>query len=96
VLRPYVPNQTVLVRFYRGGKEIHHRTERVKPVKGGRVGEFLTPYRSSREGRITIGAVHRKTALLATVRAAKEHVLVVKPVAGSSGLVLRLLQRGLA
>jgi hypothetical protein len=96
VLRPYVAGQTVLVRFYRDGKEIHHQTERVKPMRGGRVGQFLTPYRSSRAGRITIGAVHRKTALLATVRAPKERVLVIKPVAGSSGLVVRLLQRGLA
>ena len=95
-LRPYVPGQTVLVRFFRQGKEIHHQIEHLKPIKGGKVGLFLTPFRAKREGRITIGAVHRKTPLLATVRAPKARVFVVKPVAGSGGAVVRLLQKGLA
>jgi hypothetical protein len=95
-LRPYVAGQTVLVRFFRKGKEIHHQTEHVKPAKGGKVGLFLTPFRSKHDGRITIAAVHRKTPLLATVRAPKARVFVVKPVAGSGGAVVRLLQKGLA
>jgi lipoprotein-anchoring transpeptidase ErfK/SrfK len=96
VLRPYVAGQTVLVRFFRKGKEIHHQTEQVKPMKGGTVGFFLTPFRSKREGRITIGAVHAATPQLAATRAAKAKVFVVKPIAGSAGTVVRLLQKGLA
>jgi hypothetical protein len=96
VLRPYVAGQTVLVRFFRKGKEIHHQTEQVKPMPGGKVGFFLTPFRSKREGRITIGAMHAKTPELAATRAAKRKVFVVKPIAGSGGTVVRLLQKGLA
>jgi L,D-transpeptidase catalytic domain len=94
-LRPYVAGQTVLVRFFRDGKEVHHQTEHVKPAQGGKVGQFLTPFRSSRAGRITIAAVHKATLLQGTARAPKRRVLVIKPVAGSGGLVVRLLQRGL-
>jgi hypothetical protein len=95
-LRPYVPGQTVLVRFFRRGKEIHHQTERIRPIKGGRVGLFLTPFRAKGEGRITIAAVHRKTPVMALVRAPKAKVFVIRPTVGSHGTVVRLLQNGLA
>jgi len=95
-LRPYVAGQTVLVRFFRGGKRIHHQTEQVRPSNGGKVGVFKTPFRAKAEGRITISAVHRATPQLTTVRAAKQRVFVVKPIVRSSGAVVRLLQKGLA
>jgi hypothetical protein len=95
-LRPYVAGQTVVVRFFRKGRKIHEQVEHLKPIQGGKVGMFKTPFRSTREGRITIGAVHRATPELDTVRAAKARVFVVKPVAGSGGTVVRLLQKGLA
>jgi lipoprotein-anchoring transpeptidase ErfK/SrfK len=94
-LRPYVAGQTVLVRFFRQGKKIHEQVERVQPIQGGKVGMFKTPFRTKREGRITIAAVHLATPELATVRAPKAKVFVVKPVAGSGGTVVRLLQKSL-
>jgi lipoprotein-anchoring transpeptidase ErfK/SrfK len=95
-MRPYVPGQTVVIRFFRKGRRIHQQTESLRPIKGGKVGLFKTPFRSKREGRITIGAVHFKTAQMLTVRAEKQRVFVVKPVAGNSGAVVRLLQKGLS
>jgi lipoprotein-anchoring transpeptidase ErfK/SrfK len=95
IMRPYVAGQTVLVRFFRQGRKIHQQTEQLKPIEGGRAGMFRTPFRSKRDGRITIAAVHLKTPQMATVRAPKAKVFVVKPVAGSGGTVVRLLQKGL-
>jgi L,D-transpeptidase catalytic domain len=93
-LRPFVPGQTVVVRLFRGGKQIHQQTERLKPIKGR--GEFKTPWRALRDGWISVRAVHFKTPEMATVRSNKLRVLVVRPNVGSSGTVVRLLQRGLA
>jgi hypothetical protein len=95
-LRPYVAGQTVLVRLVRDGKQIHQQTERLQPLPGGKVGFFQTPWKANRDGRIVISAVHRATPELDTVRSEKERVLVVKPIAGNGGVVVRLLQRGLS
>ena len=95
-LRPYVAGQTVLVRLFRDGKQIHQQTERLQPLPGGKVGFFQTPWKANRDGRIVISAVHLATPELDTVRSEKERVLVVKPIAGNGGVVVRLLQRGLS
>jgi lipoprotein-anchoring transpeptidase ErfK/SrfK len=95
-LRPYVAGQTVLVRLVRDGKQIHQQNERLQPLPGGKVGFFQTPWKANRDGRIVISAVHRATPELDTVRSEKERVLVVKPIAGNGGVVVRLLQRGLS
>jgi L,D-transpeptidase catalytic domain len=95
VLRPYVAGQTVLVRLFRDGKQIHQQTETVKPLPGGKAGFFQTPWKANRDGRIVVSAVHRATPELDTVRSEKERVLVVKPIAGNGGVVVRLLQKGL-
>jgi L,D-transpeptidase-like protein len=94
-LRPYVAGQTVLVRLFRDGKQIHQQTESLKPMPGGKVGFFLTPWKANHDGRIVVSAVHKATPELDTVRSEKERVLVVKPSA-TNGVVVRLLQKGLA
>ena len=94
-MRPYVAGQTVLVRFFRKGKKIHEQTEQLKPIEGGRVGMFRTPFRAKGKGRITIAAVHLKTPQMLTVRAPKVKVFVIRPVPGNGGTVVRLLQKGL-
>jgi lipoprotein-anchoring transpeptidase ErfK/SrfK len=95
IIRPYVAGQTVLVRFFRKGRKIHEQTEQLQPIEGGRAGIFRTPFRAKGEGRITIAAVHLATPQMTTVRAPKVKVFVVKPSPGTSGTVVRLLQKGL-
>ena len=95
-MRPYVAGQTVTIRFFRQGKRIHQQVEKLKPIKGGKVGLFETPFRAKGEGRITITAVHFKTPQMLNVRSNKQKVFVLKPVAGNSGTVVRMLQRGLS
>jgi len=94
-LRPFVAGQTVLVRLFRDGKQIHQQTEKLQPLPGGKVGFFQTPWKANQDGRIVISAVHRATPELDTVRSEKERVLVVKP-SESNGVVVRLLQKGLS
>jgi L,D-transpeptidase catalytic domain len=95
VVRPYVPGQTVVVRFYRDGRRIHQQSETVLPGPGGRRGFFLTPFTSRREGRIVVRASHAGTPELETLRSKALRVGVLHPRIGSSGVLVRLLQRGL-
>jgi peptidoglycan hydrolase-like protein with peptidoglycan-binding domain len=95
-VRPFVPGQTVEVRFVRRGRQIHAQKERLKPARGGRVGRFLVPFRSKRAGRIVVRAVHRATPELETLRSDRVRVEVMRPRVGSVGPLVRLLQRGLA
>ena len=95
VLRPYVAGQQVVVRFSRDGRKLHEQVEQLTPIRGGRAGEFLTPFSSKRSGRVVVEAVHRATPELDTVRSEKVRVNVLTP-SVSSPPVVRLLQRGLA
>ena len=95
VLRPYVAGQQVVVRFSRDGRKLHEQVEQLKPIRGGRAGEFLTPFSSKRSGRVVVAAVHLATPELDTVRSEKVRVNVLTP-SVSSPTVVRLLQRGLA
>jgi lipoprotein-anchoring transpeptidase ErfK/SrfK len=95
-MRPYVPGQTVLVRFIRNGKLLHKQTEKLKPIKGGKVGLFLTPYRAKNAGPISVKAVHFKTAAMNTVQSNKPRVVVLRPDVHASGTIVRMLQKGLA
>jgi peptidoglycan hydrolase-like protein with peptidoglycan-binding domain len=96
VVRPYVAGQVVRVRFYRNGRKVHEQEEALKPIRNGRAGEFLTPFRSRRAGRVVVRAVHKATPELETLRAKPARVKVLRPVVGTRGMQVRLLQRGLA
>ena len=93
-LRPFVPGQTVVVRFLRNGREIHEQTEQLRSIRGGAAGEFLTWFRSRSAGRVVVSAVHLATPELDTVRSEKVRVNVMRPVLGGS--ITRLFQKGLA
>ena len=95
-MRPYLAGQTVLVRFMRNGRKIHQQVEQLRPIRGGTAGMFRTPYRARKQGRISVQAVHLATPEIDTVRSDKVRVSVLKPVAGSRGPIVRLLQKGLA
>jgi len=93
-LRPFVPGQTVVVRFLRNGREIHEQTEQLRSIRGGAAGEFLTGFRSRSAGRVVVSAVHLATPELDTVRSEKVRVNVMRPMLGGS--ITRLFQKGLA
>jgi hypothetical protein len=94
-VRPYVAGQTVVVRFFRGGRKIHEQIEALQPIRSGDAGTFRTPFRSRREGRIVVRAIHLATPELDTVGSEPVRVSVLRPVLGSGGPMVRLLQRGL-
>jgi lipoprotein-anchoring transpeptidase ErfK/SrfK len=93
-LTPYVPGQTVEVRFFRDGKRIHRQTEQLRPIRGGTAGMFRTPFKSGKEGRVVVEAVHLATPEMETVRSEKVRVNVMKPTIGYPTIV-RLLQKNL-
>jgi lipoprotein-anchoring transpeptidase ErfK/SrfK len=95
-LRPFVAGQTVVVRFFRNGRKIHEQTEQVQSIRSGRAGEFFTPFRSRRAGRIVVQAVHLATPELGTARSERVRVNVMAPVVGSGGPMVRLFQKGLS
>jgi lipoprotein-anchoring transpeptidase ErfK/SrfK len=95
-LRPFVPGQTVVVRFFRNGRKIHEQTEQPQSIRGGRAGEFFTPFKSRKTGRVAVDAVHLATPELDTARSERVRVNVMKPVVGSGGVMVRLFQKGLA
>ncbi|MDX6726776.1 MAG: hypothetical protein QOK49_1581 [Baekduia sp.] len=96
-VRPFVAGQTVVVRFYRGSRKLATRKVAIKATKGGTNGEFVLGYTPTGAGHITVRASHRATAALATMVAKGRGVDVLRPRAlpGSTGLVVRLLQRKL-
>ena len=93
-LRPFVAGQTVVVRFFRDGRQIREQKKRLKSIRRGAAGEFLTPFRSRSAGRVVVSAVHFATPELDTVRSAKVRVNVMSPVLGGS--ITRLFQTHLA
>ena len=93
-LRPFVAGQTVVVRFFRNGRQVHEQTEQLRSIRGGQAGEFLTKFSSRSAGRVTVTAVHLATPELDTVRSGKVRVNVMRPAVG--GAITRLLQKHLA
>jgi peptidoglycan hydrolase-like protein with peptidoglycan-binding domain len=94
---PYVPGQTVVVRFYRGDRKIATKKVVIKATKNGANGEFVLGYRAKKAGHITVRASHRATAQLATL-VAKGRGVDVLPLGarpGSKGLAVRILQQKL-
>jgi L,D-transpeptidase catalytic domain len=96
VVRPFVPGQRIVVSFHRNGRRVHRQTERPQPARDGRSGVFLSRFRSRSAGRIMVRAVHRQTPELETLRSKRVRVQVLRPRVGSTGPLVRLLQRGLA
>jgi L,D-transpeptidase catalytic domain len=96
LVRPFVPGQEIVVTFQRNGRKVHQQIERPQPSRDGRSGVFLSQFRSRSAGRIMVRAVHRQTPQLETLRSKRVRVDVLRPTVGSSGPLVRLLQRGLA
>ncbi len=97
-LTPYVADQRVAVRFYRGGKKILVKNVRVLPSRTGKSGYFLVSFRANQPSRITVRATHRATAQLKTVvaKARTVDILPLQAKAGSRGQAVRVLQHRLS
>lgn len=93
----YVPGQKVTVRVYRGARKISAREVTVQRAGSGSTGRFVTGFVARGSGLLTVRASHRRTPELDTMIAPRRRVRVLEREAGpgSTGLVVRLLQRQL-
>lgn len=98
VMKPYVANETAVLRVYRGNKKIRVKTLTFKPVAGGTAGVATLKVKSAKAGTIALRASHAATPGLGTVRTKTTKVTVVRPFAtnGSRGPAVRILQAKLA
>jgi peptidoglycan hydrolase-like protein with peptidoglycan-binding domain len=93
---PYVPDQRVTVRIWRGRKLIKRVTVRPRPSRTGRTAVFRARLAPLQAGDLSVFAVHERTP--EQRRLVKSAVLsVVAPAAapGTSGLFVGLLQQRL-
>jgi peptidoglycan hydrolase-like protein with peptidoglycan-binding domain len=94
VLKPLIPGQTAVVRFYRHGHRIQAAQLPLAPSPTGQSAFATFNVSSKTAGRILVRATHFATPQLGTLRARAVGVSVVAPSArpGSRGPVVRLLQ----
>ena len=87
VMKPYVANESAVLRVYRGKKKLQVKSLKFKPVAGGTAGVATFKVSSKVAGQLTLKASHRATAGLATAVAKPVRVTVVRAYAGpgSSG-----------
>jgi lipoprotein-anchoring transpeptidase ErfK/SrfK len=92
-VKPYIPGQSVVVRFYRGNKKLASKKVAVQAA-GAESGMFVLGYRAGKAGHITVRASHRATPELATLVAKGRgvDVLPLRASPGSKGLAVRVLQ----
>lgn len=97
-LSPYVPGQSVTVRFARGAGKLKVRRVTLRPSSTGGSGTAAVPFRTTRSGRVRVRASHLATAQLATVvaRPIAVDVLPLRALPGSTGLAVRVLQQRLS
>jgi peptidoglycan hydrolase-like protein with peptidoglycan-binding domain len=98
VLKPLVPGQTAVVRFYRDGHRVQAAQLPLAPSPTGQSAFFVFNFTSRKAGRIVVKATHFATPQLGTLKAKAVGVSVVTPSArpGARGPVVRLLQGQLA
>ena len=97
VVRPYVPDQTVLVKVLLGHRQIKTDVVRINSEHGGAYGQFTEPLSSPRAGQLTVQVGHtRNTAMGALL--ARSHIAALAEQAGfgSRGLFVELIQQRLA
>jgi len=98
VLKPMVPGQTAVIRFYRHGRRVTAAQLPLAPSPTGQSAFVVYNFTSRTPGRIIVKATHFATPQLGTLKAKPVDVAVVAPSArpGSRGPVVRLLQGQLA
>jgi hypothetical protein len=99
VVKPYIANQSVTVRFYRGGKLLGVRYAPVVSA-GHNTGHFVAglPINAAIGTAITIKAIHYRTDLQDEFTAPSQRIKVIPGYAafGSTGPAVRYLQHALA
>jgi peptidoglycan hydrolase-like protein with peptidoglycan-binding domain len=98
VLKPFVPGQTAVVRFYRNGRRVKAAQLPLAPSSTGQSAYVVLPFTSGRPGRVVVRATHFATPQVGTLKARGVGVSVVRPSArpGARGPVVRTLQGHLA
>jgi peptidoglycan hydrolase-like protein with peptidoglycan-binding domain len=98
VLKPFVPGQTAVVRFYRNRRRVKAAQLPLAPSPTGQSAYVVLPFTSGRPGRVVVRATHFATPQVATIKARAVGVSVVRPSArpGARGPVVRMLQAQLA
>jgi hypothetical protein len=98
VMKPFVANETAVIRVYRGSKKIQVKTLAFAPVQNGAAGVATIKVKSGKPGLLTLKVSHQATPGMPTARAKSIRVNVVRMSAaeGSSGPAVRFLQSKLA
>jgi hypothetical protein len=98
VMRPFVPNETAILRVYRGKKKLRVKTLTFKPLPGNTAGVASLKVKSALPGTVSLKVVHNATATVPVVRAKTVKVRVVRASvsAGEKGPAVHLLQSKLA
>src|SRR5262249_49704311 len=96
--KPFVANETAVIRVYRGKKKIRVKTLKFTSVANNTAGVASIKIKSALPGTLTIKVSHKATPAATTARAKTIHVQAVRPSAsfGSSGPAVRWLQGKLA
>jgi hypothetical protein len=98
VMKPFVANETAILRLYRGGKQIRAKTLAFAPVGNGASGVATIKVKSSRPGLLALKVSHVATATVPALRAKTVRINAVRmsAVEGSRGPAVRFLQSRLA
>jgi lipoprotein-anchoring transpeptidase ErfK/SrfK len=98
VMKPFVANETAIIRVYRGKRKIAVKTLKFTAVDNGAAGVANFKVKSAKSGSLAIKVSHRATPGLTTAVAKTVRVNVVRMSAGpgSSGPAVRFLQSKLA
>jgi peptidoglycan hydrolase-like protein with peptidoglycan-binding domain len=97
-MKPFIANETAIIRVYRGSKKIQVKTLKFAPVDNGAAGVATVKVKSAKPGSLALKVSHKATATVPTLRSKTVRVTVVRPSAtmGSSGPAVRFLQSKLA
>jgi L,D-transpeptidase-like protein len=97
VVRPYVADQTVLVKAFVGRKKFKTDRLRIKPAAGGRYGTFTEVLKSPSAGQVTVQVGHKRTATLGGLLARRSFAALDERAGfGSRGPFVELIQQRLA
>jgi peptidoglycan hydrolase-like protein with peptidoglycan-binding domain len=98
VMKPYVADEKVTVRVYRGSKKIAVRALTPKAVNANTAGVATLKVKTAKPGKLKITASHKASAVASTAVAKAMRVQAFRPQAslGAKGPLVRLLQGKLA
>src|SRR5947209_4558784 len=97
VVRPYVADQTVLVKASVGHKQFKTDRLRIKPAPGGAYGRFTEVLKSPSAGQVTVRVGHKRTATLGGLLARRSFAALDERAGfGSRGPFVQLIQQRLA